>query len=97
MQTTGQMAADIANLEMLAAELITRGLDAGLRTVQGHPPYLDVRNPRVSILAERVYAQAGSFWWPWAERIASCQEITQAAAILARVLRTTGEDVGTAP
>ena len=91
-----QAAADIADLEALAAELAARGLQANLGTVQGCPPYLVVRNPRASVLTERVYAQAGSFWWPWAERIASCDEMTKAAAVLARVLRTVDEDAETA-
>jgi hypothetical protein len=94
--TNAQTAADIADLEALAAELSARGLQANVQTVPGRPPYLDVRNPRASVLTERVYAQAGSFWWSWAEPIASCDEMTKAAAILARVLRTVGEDVETA-
>jgi hypothetical protein len=96
-EQTDQTAADIADLEALAAELTARGLQANVRTVQGRPPYLDVRNPRASVLTERVYAQAGAFWWSWAERIASCDEMTKAAAILARVLRAVGEEVETAP
>jgi hypothetical protein len=96
MATDVQTAEDIADLEALAAELAARGLQANLRTARDRPPYLDVRNPRASLLTERVYAQAGSFWWPWAERIASCDEMTKAAATLARVLRTVDEEVETA-
>jgi hypothetical protein len=91
-----QMAADIADLEALAVELAARGLQTNLGSVRGRPPYLEVRNPRASVLTERVYAQAGAFWWSWAERIASCDEMAKAATILARVLRTVGEEVETA-
>ena len=97
MGADAQMAADIADLETLAAELAVHGLQANVGTPRGRPPYLDVCNPRASVLTERVYAQAGAFWWSWAERIASCDEMTKAAAILARVLRTVGEEVETAP
>jgi hypothetical protein len=93
MSTDTQLAADVADLEALAAELATYGLQASVASVRGRPPCLDVRNPRASVLTERVYAQAGWFWWSWAERIANCDELTKAAAILARVLRTVGEEV----
>lgn len=92
-----QTAADIADLEALAAELTAHRLQATLRTLQGHTPYLDVRNPRASVLSERVYAQAGCFWWSWAERIADSGEPAKAAGILARVLRTVDEEVKAAP
>jgi hypothetical protein len=87
-----QTAAAVADLEALATELTTRGLQATVGAARGRPPYVDVHNPRASVLAERVYAHAGSFWWSWAERIAPCDEMTKAAAILARVLRTVDEE-----
>lgn len=80
--------AEQADLERLAAELTARGYQADLRIPQGRLPYLDVRNPRASVLSEKVYAQADSFWFSWAERISGCDEVTTAAGILARVLRT---------
>lgn len=80
--------AEQADLERLAAEMAARGYQADLRTPPGRLPYLDVRNPRASVLAERVYAQAEAFWWSWAERISGCDEVTTAAGGLARVLRT---------
>jgi hypothetical protein len=43
------------------------------------------------VLAETIYAQAGSFWFSWAERIAGCDEVSTAAALLARVLRAADE------
>ncbi|HEY2578423.1 MAG TPA: hypothetical protein VGI74_19145 [Streptosporangiaceae bacterium] len=97
MQTTdAQTAADIADLEKLAAELAARGYKTALSTSASRPPHLAVINPRARALNERVIAQAGKFWWPWAEQIAPCDEVAEAAAIIARVLRTTvGAEAGT--
>jgi hypothetical protein len=39
-----------------------------------------------------VYVQGSSYWWSWAERIAPREDATATAAILARVLRTVGEE-----
>ncbi|HEY3955261.1 MAG TPA: hypothetical protein VGM53_17975 [Streptosporangiaceae bacterium] len=78
----------IANLEQLGAEVAALGYHANVRTLAGRLPYLDVRNSHASVPTEKVYAQGGSFWWSWAERIAGCDQISTAAAILARVLRT---------
>lgn len=80
-----------AALEKLAAALTARGYHADLRAPHGRLPYLDVRNPRASVLTEKIYAQAGAYWYSWAERIAGCDEVTTAAAILARVLRAIDE------
>jgi hypothetical protein len=91
MQIMDTPAGDIADLEKLAAELAARGYQADLRTPAGRLPYLDVRNPRASVLAEKVYAQADAYWYSWAERIADCDDVTTAAAILARVLRAVDE------
>ena len=79
---------ELADLDKLAAELNKRGLRADLHTPSGRLPYLQVTNPRATVLTEKVVAQADSFWWPWAERIASCTDMAAAATILARVLRT---------
>lgn len=86
------LAGDQAALERLAAALAGHGLRAVLCAPPGRLPWLDVRNPRASVLTERVYAQAGAFWWSWAERIADCAEVPAAAAALARVLRTVDGD-----
>lgn len=80
--------AEQAHLQRLAAELTKRGYDAKLHTPVGRPAYLDVCNPAATILSEQVYAQADSYWWPWAERIGSTHDPVAAAATLARVLRT---------
>jgi hypothetical protein len=91
MQATDTYTDELADLDKLAAELNTRGLQTALHNPSGHLPYLQVTTPRATVLTEKVLAQADSFWWPWAERIASCDEIatTTTAATLTRVLRTT--------
>ncbi len=83
---------ELADLERLGTELATLGYHADVRIPVGRLPYLDVRNPRASALTETVYAQGGSFWWSWAERIAGCDQVRTAAAILARVLRTSDSE-----
>ena len=47
------------------------------------------RSPAASILTEKVFVQAGKFWFSWAEPIAACDQPATAATRLARVLRTT--------
>lgn len=47
----------VANLEQLGAEVTALGYHANVRTLAGRLPYLDVRNPAASVLAERVYVQ----------------------------------------
>jgi hypothetical protein len=87
-QRDAQVADDVSDLSRLGEELAARGYRAHLRAPADRLPFLDVTNPRASVLTERVYAQAGSFWWSWAERIAGCDQVATAAGILARVLRT---------
>jgi hypothetical protein len=91
MPTTDAPTEELAGLERLGAELTARGYQTAIHAPPGRLPYLDVRNPRASVLAEKVYAQADAFWYSWAERIAGCDEVTTAAAILARVLRAVDE------
>jgi hypothetical protein len=88
---TTDTTAEQADLGKLAAEMDARGYRAHLRTPAGRLPFLEVRNPATSVLTERVYAQADAFWWSWAERIAGCDQVTTAADMLTRVLRTLGE------
>ena len=78
----------VTELERLGAELVKIGFKADVRVQGDRLPYLDIKNPRASILGERVYAQGGSYWWSWAERISRCEDVTTAAATLANVLRT---------
>jgi hypothetical protein len=78
--------AELADLDLLAAQLVARGLSAKLRTPEGRLPYLDVTNPGVSVLTERVYAQADAYWYGWAEQIADCADAAKAADRLAHGL-----------
>jgi hypothetical protein len=55
MQGTDAHTTELAELEKLAAEVAARGLQANVRTMAGPLPYLDVRNPLASILAEKVF------------------------------------------
>ena len=75
-----------AALDKLAAELRVRGYQAHLTAPDGRPPSLTVTNPQVAVLAEMVMADATSFWWPWACRIAAVADVAGAADVIARVL-----------
>jgi hypothetical protein len=88
MHTTSTYSDEIASLQSLATQVAVLGLHGTLCHQPGQLPYLDVRNPRASVLGEKVFAQAGMFWWSWAERIGPCGEVADAAAFVARVLRT---------
>jgi hypothetical protein len=84
----------LERLERLADELGRRGLHATLTTPAGRVPSLHVVNPTASRLAEDVYvgrSQDGLwwFWWPWAERIAPGDDVSQAASVIAKVLDAT--------
>ena len=79
------------DLGKLAAALTERGYVAQVRTPAGRLPHVYAHNPQVTALSERIFAQADSFFWPWAEPIASRDEVTAAATIVARVLATTGD------
>ncbi len=86
--STGTPADDVTRLAELAAELSRQSLHATLHEPDGRLPFLEVRNPAASVLIERLYAQADSYWWSWAERIAGCDQVATVADTLARVLRT---------
>jgi GNAT superfamily N-acetyltransferase len=75
-----------AALDNLAAELHVRGYQAHLIAPAGRPPSLAVTNPHAAVLAETVMADATSFWWPWADRIAAVADVAGAAEVIARVL-----------
>jgi hypothetical protein len=77
-----------AELGTLAAEMAARGYTARLHTPHARLPYLEIRNPEVSALSEKVYAQAGAFWFSWAAKIADTDSPADAARMLARVLAT---------
>jgi hypothetical protein len=80
------MEEELADLDSLATELAKRGLLAELRTPGDKLPYLDVTNPGISVLTERVYAQADAYWFGWAEKIGDCDDVIQVADKLAHVL-----------
>jgi hypothetical protein len=88
MQTTDANTDEVTQLERLGAEITKLGFTANVRVHGDRLPYLDVRNPRASVLDEKVYAQGDSYWWSWAERISRCEDVEKAAATLVRVLRT---------
>ena len=78
-------------LEKLADELTHRGLEAWLMAPPGRIPSLYVVNPAARALEESVVAACDRdgmwwFWWSWAERIATADDIDQAAATIVRVL-----------
>lgn len=77
-----------AELETLATEVTARGYVARLYTPDARLPYLEVRNPQVSALSERVYAQAGAYWFSWAQKISDTDNPADAARRLDRVLAT---------
>ncbi len=78
-------------LEGLAEVLAQHGLQTRLMTPPGRIPSLHVVNPAASALAEDVYlgrCRDGGwwFWWSWAERIASGEDLEGAAGLIERVL-----------
>jgi hypothetical protein len=85
---TGAQTDEITSLTELATEVTALGLQAAIRELPGDLRYLHVRNPRASALTEKIFIQAGQFYFSWAEPIAGCDQPATAAAIIARVLRT---------
>jgi hypothetical protein len=81
----------LTRLEGLAEVLSHHGLRVSLMAPPGRVPSLHVVNPAASVLAEDVYtgrARDGAwwFWWSWAERIASGEDLEGAAAMIKQVL-----------
>jgi hypothetical protein len=77
--------ATITQLDALAAELARHGWAARLEAPPGRLARLHVQNPAAPALSEYVCAQprrdgTWTYWWPWAEPIAS--EAVEAAAII---------------
>jgi len=77
-------------LERLGDELVERGLRVRLTMPLGTAPSLHVMNPEASALSENILAERGAdgwwFWWSWAERIASADDMPAAADRVAQVL-----------
>jgi hypothetical protein len=81
----------LSKLEGLADMLAQHGLRARLVTPPGRVPSLHVVNPAATALAEDVYAGRSRdgqwwFWWSWAERIATGEDLAGAARRIRRVL-----------
>ncbi len=81
----------LSRLEGLAEVLSLQGLRASVMAPSGRVPSLHVVNPEASVLAEDVYTGRGQdgtwwFWWSWAERIASGDDLEGAAAMIKQVL-----------
>jgi hypothetical protein len=91
MHATDTQPTAVTDLENLATELAAHGYQTILKSPPDSAPCLVVRNPRTSVLTETVHACDGSYWWSWKEPIAPCDQAATAAALLARVLRTTGK------
>src|ERR1700735_2862662 len=88
-------------LEGLAEALGRGGRGGRLMAPPGRAPSLHVVTPAASALAEDVYAGRGQdgtwwFWWSWAERIATWDDLDGAAALIKQVLAGRGQEVTTA-
>lgn len=75
-----------AALEALAAEFDPRDFVVALTPGDGRRPRLTVTN-RHAQLAEDIYADARSYWWPWAQPIAAVGNPQAAATKISHVLR----------
>jgi hypothetical protein len=89
--SAGALHTYLSRLEGLAEVLSHCGLRASLMAPPGRVPSLHVVNPAASVLAEDVYTGRGQdgtwwFWWSWAERIASGEDLEGAAAMIKQVL-----------
>jgi hypothetical protein len=81
---------DPAALEQLAAALSPLDFAAILVTGDSRVPHLHVTS-RHAQLGDDIYAQNGSFWWSWAERIGPLDDPLAAARKVAAVLRAAPE------
>ncbi len=84
------LAAGAAELENLAGQLDGQAYAVALITGQGRRPHLHISNRDACQLAEYVYSDGESFWWGWAQRIASVSDLPAAAAAIDRVLKVLG-------
>jgi hypothetical protein len=90
MTDTPQPAPSQAALETLAAALDPRDFATTLTTGDGRPPRLTVTS-RHAQFGDDIYADSSSYWWSWAERIATVDDPMAAARAVATVLRTASE------
>ncbi|HEY6275755.1 MAG TPA: hypothetical protein VIX86_05445 [Streptosporangiaceae bacterium] len=87
--------ATVDHLEQLASLLTQRGLDTSLVAPLGRVPRLQVAHPAATSAAGDIYAARGQdgnwwFWWSWAERIASEDDLDGAAARIEQELARPG-------
>lgn len=80
---------DLADLGELASKLNALGISAMLTTPPSGLPYLDVAVPALPAPGEKVYAQAGSYFWAAARPIGPASQPSQAAQAITRTLNTT--------
>jgi hypothetical protein len=92
-QQSGRVASAryLDGFEGLAEVLARSGLATRVVTPPGRMPSLHVVNPAAAALAEDVYLGRSRdgvwwFWWPWAERIATRDDLEGAAMMIKRVL-----------
>lgn len=78
-------AADTESLGLLAEELARRGLVVCLAPDSSRP-VLEVTNPAARLLSEHVTAEAGWYWWAWAERIAAVDDVERAADMILKAV-----------
>lgn len=74
------------HLEKLAEALNKHGLPAIVLTPPGRRPCVQAKSPQSSMLREDVYAEAGWFWWSWADRLAPVTDVESAARKITQVL-----------
>jgi hypothetical protein len=80
--------ADLADLDALADALNQAGFPALRLTPPGGLPYVDTGLPNGMAPGERIYAQAGTFFWHTATPIAPSDRPATAAAAISRALQT---------
>jgi hypothetical protein len=79
-----------AALEALAAALDPRNYITTLTSGYGRAPRLTVTSRHAQI-GDDIYADSSSYWWSWAEPIATVDDPMAAARAVASVLRTAPE------
>ena len=79
-----------AALEALAAALDPRDYITTLTSGYGRAPRLTVTS-RHADFGDDIYADSSSYWWSWAERIATVDDPMAAARAVASVLRAVPE------
>jgi|SRR5579859_4278538 len=80
---------DLADLDALTDELNRLKFPSLRLTPPGKAPYVDVSLPDDMAPGERIYIQAGTFFWPGARPIAPSNQPATAAAIITHALRST--------